>query len=834
MAASTLIGALRVTLGLDSAAFEKGADRAVKKMDAVSRAGFATGRALRGLVGLAGTAAVALGAVFSARSIRDALEYAASIKEVATQLGVTTTELQVYRFAATQVGITQEELEKGLARLTLTIGKAATGAESATKFFDGLGVSFKDAEGNIRPTGDVLLDVADKLAAIPDPAQRAAAVFGLFGRAGQRLIPLLEQGSEGLRQFAKEAEEAGLVLTEGDIAEADRTADKIEALTTQLKVNFSRTVAQNADAIYDLANALAAVVKTLVQVAGWFARNPKIAGLLFGGAVGLRFGGLPGALAGGAAGFLLTPEGQRSSEEIQQQIRELQEKGPVVAGGGRGVLGELFTVRNTDRNSPEARRQLAQLQRNLAAAQRREAGEAAQAALADFGGDPNLDLFGGGGGGGGRGGKSMADEVADIRTALNGLGTEIEDAFDTRSLPKSLETADDLRQKLQQITEDAVKAGVPVSQFSDEMAVLRTRIEELELEGLAREAREFAVQVRETAKDVRALDLGAMTPLEERLASVDERYDNLRTSIQEQIDENGVLAAANEDAARTMADLVALLGQLDAAHRKAADAARAQFEAEQALRDLAAQQTAQQIGQDIGDLSRARGDQGVFTPHQEQLRQTEENLQQERIAALIQLTDFEAQLDEAKRAGDAAEVARLTGIIALQTEYYDLVSATTAQQIVTSQRLQDAFTDFTNGLSDALLHMVTQFDFSLKGIADAFLKLLNDIFLKPALDSLAGSVTSVLTGLFAGAHADGGVIPRGHWGIVGERGPEPVFAGDRPLTVLPNETLGGGGGHWIVHVHGAMSERQARRTGSQLGAAAASAQARARKSGIAG
>lgn len=45
---------------------------------------------------------------------------------------------------------------------------------------------------------------------------------------------------------------------------------------------------------------------------------------------------------------------------------------------------------------------------------------------------------------------------------------------------------------------------------------------------------------------------------------------------------------------------------------------------------------------------------------------------------------------------------------------------------------------------------------------------------------------------FGGFFADGGTLKRGSWGVVGERGPEPVFAGTSDLEIFPND--GGGGG----------------------------------------
>ena len=60
---------------------------------------------------------------------------------------------------------------------------------------------------------------------------------------------------------------------------------------------------------------------------------------------------------------------------------------------------------------------------------------------------------------------------------------------------------------------------------------------------------------------------------------------------------------------------------------------------------------------------------------------------------------------------------------------------------------------------------------------------------------------------FAGMFATGGTIPAGHWGVVGERGPEPVFAGASSARVLSHdegrEMFGGGGqGEIVVNIRG--------------------------------
>lgn len=58
-----------------------------------------------------------------------------------------------------------------------------------------------------------------------------------------------------------------------------------------------------------------------------------------------------------------------------------------------------------------------------------------------------------------------------------------------------------------------------------------------------------------------------------------------------------------------------------------------------------------------------------------------------------------------------------------------------------------------------------------------------------------GAPANLLGGTpFAGFRAKGGLIPSGSFGIVGERGPEPVIGTSRGAMVLPNSSLGGFGG----------------------------------------
>lgn len=59
------------------------------------------------------------------------------------------------------------------------------------------------------------------------------------------------------------------------------------------------------------------------------------------------------------------------------------------------------------------------------------------------------------------------------------------------------------------------------------------------------------------------------------------------------------------------------------------------------------------------------------------------------------------------------------------------------------------------------------------------------------LASLSSSAASTIADpAYAGIFATGGMIPSGGWGIAGEAGPEPVFAGAGGAVIMPNSTAG--------------------------------------------
>lgn len=298
--AGELIGALRVALGMDTAGFEAGSKKA--RAESKSTATYIErsfskmrGAIVADLKSAAGALAAGLLTTELVAAGRRGLEYASSLGEVAQQLGVTTKDLQEYRYAASQVGIAQEDMDKSLAKLTKTIGQAASESKPQVETFREIGVAVETASGRIKTAGEIIPQIADALAQIPSPAARARIETELFGKSGQKLDTLLSGGAKGVNDLRKAAEDLGIVLSEEQIQNADRTADKLSELKQVLEARIAGVVADNAAAIYDLADSLSILTGNALEA---YRKFKQLTGQI----------PLVGAAAR-AAGFVLNPLG---------------------------------------------------------------------------------------------------------------------------------------------------------------------------------------------------------------------------------------------------------------------------------------------------------------------------------------------------------------------------------------------------------------------------------------------------------------------------------------------------------------------------------------------
>jgi lambda family phage tail tape measure protein len=110
-----------------------------------------------------------------------------------------------------------------------------------------------------------------------------------------------------------------------------------------------------------------------------------------------------------------------------------------------------------------------------------------------------------------------------------------------------------------------------------------------------------------------------------------------------------------------------------------------------------------------------------------------------------------------------------------------------------AQRAQQVFSTVTRGLEDSIINFVKTGKLSFKDLINSIIETilrsqLQQLFASLFAPGKGGSGGNLFSALFAGFFADGGRIPSGRFGVVGEAGPELVGG---PATVTPI-TAGGG------------------------------------------
>jgi hypothetical protein len=198
----------------------------------------------------AGIAAVVAAGIKLERKLMDVTkETAAAAKELealSLQTSVSTTDLQAFQYAEDFIGVSSDQLADSLKDLTTKMSDAANGNEETAAKFDQLGVSIYDAQGNLRSSYDVFLDVIDGLGEMSNQAERDALAMSLINESAQQLNPLIEQGSGSLKKYAAEAENVGYILSNDqlkaltDVDEAqNRLLKSQEAVSKQISAEYA-------------------------------------------------------------------------------------------------------------------------------------------------------------------------------------------------------------------------------------------------------------------------------------------------------------------------------------------------------------------------------------------------------------------------------------------------------------------------------------------------------------------------------------------------------------------------------------------------------------------
>ena len=247
------------------------AEMATKKTSSSMKTSFKSVAAslnkVKGNAAAAAAVIVGLGTGAMANLAKEAIRTANDLGDTAQKLGISTSSLQEFQFAANQSGVRVEALNMGLQRFGRRAAEAANGTGEAKDAIKQLGIELKDGHGNLRTTEDLFTDAMTSLAAIENPLERVRLGFKLFDSEGVALVNM----AENFGDLRAEAQSLGLVLDDEVIQRSDELQDSFDSLSAITKGQLS-------GALVDLGGgALLAAASAMAELATWTSQKKQYA-----------------------------------------------------------------------------------------------------------------------------------------------------------------------------------------------------------------------------------------------------------------------------------------------------------------------------------------------------------------------------------------------------------------------------------------------------------------------------------------------------------------------------------------------------------------------------
>lgn len=190
--------------------------------------------------------------------IRSGLQTVDAQAKLAASLGTTVASIQVLERAGDLAGVSMGQVEQATVQLTRRLSQAAAGAGPAVEALRRLRLSAEDLQR--MPLDARIATIQEALGQFVPEAERAAVASQLFGDRAALVFTRIDTAT--LRQATADVQDFGVVVSEADASQIQRTNDAISRLGLIWRGLSNQLAVAAAPALEAVANALAAVART--------------------------------------------------------------------------------------------------------------------------------------------------------------------------------------------------------------------------------------------------------------------------------------------------------------------------------------------------------------------------------------------------------------------------------------------------------------------------------------------------------------------------------------------------------------------------------------------
>ena len=209
--------------------------------------------------GMSTAAAGALTAVggMAIKAAKDADE----LNTLAKQTGFTVEELQKFQYAADLVDVSMSDITGSASKL-----KKAVASDS--KELAKLGVKTKNADGSFRDISDIWYDTLEALGGIANETERDAAAMAIFGKSADQLAGIVDDGGKALKEYGKEAEDLGIILSKDTVDSLNDVNDSLDKLKGQAKGRLLEAGAKALEALTPVLEKVVGLIGNILEYIG--------------------------------------------------------------------------------------------------------------------------------------------------------------------------------------------------------------------------------------------------------------------------------------------------------------------------------------------------------------------------------------------------------------------------------------------------------------------------------------------------------------------------------------------------------------------------------------
>lgn len=213
----------------------------------------------------AGVAAAALAVVFGGKKlIQWADPIAEGVQELdkaSQKLNMSATDLSAWRQKAEAAGVGAATFDTSVSQLAKNMHLAATGSKAQSLAFQALEID----TNKVKTSQEAMLLLADRFSRMEDGPKKTALAMAVLGRAGEDLIPILNEGEEALRKQLEASEEFGSSATESFMAAGLAVEESMDAMDDSMQALYNTMFEALAPTIVVLVDMFTRLITRLVE-----------------------------------------------------------------------------------------------------------------------------------------------------------------------------------------------------------------------------------------------------------------------------------------------------------------------------------------------------------------------------------------------------------------------------------------------------------------------------------------------------------------------------------------------------------------------------------------